>query len=144
MAHEILSVKLCELEDQFSRLNSRIYLSEMADHPRLQREIRELDRECEETDLTLRKKLQRSRAGIVSVLSDSYGEIGEIMERTKAALRDRTTGESSDMAAEDKILLAEYALDFAMQAANQALLLSMKAIDAQLIQQQKGDHDERS
>ena len=33
--------------------------------------------------------------------------------------------------AEEKILLAEYALDFAVQAANRALLLAMEAIDAQ-------------
>ena len=35
-------------------------------------------------------------------------------------------------AAEEKTLLAEYALDFAMQAADHAILLSMEAIDAQL------------
>lgn len=39
MAHEILSVKLCELENQLSRLSSRIYLSETAGNERLQQEI---------------------------------------------------------------------------------------------------------
>ena len=34
--------------------------------------------------------------------------------------------------AEEKVLLAEYALDFAMQAADNALLISLKAMDAQM------------
>ena len=42
-----------------------------------------------------------------------------------------------ETAVEEKLLLAEYALDFAHQAADRALLLSMEAIDAQL-QQQEG------
>ena len=40
-------------------------------------------------------------------------------------------------AAEEKILLAEYALDFAIYAADHALLISMEAIEAQLSQQEK-------
>ena len=39
---------------------------------------------------------------------------------------------------EEKILLAEYALDFAHQAADRALLLSMDAINAQMFQQEEG------
>ena len=39
---------------------------------------------------------------------------------------------------EEKILLAEYALDFAHQAADRALLLSMEAIEAQLLQREEG------
>ena len=41
------------------------------------------------------------------------------------------------MSAEEKILYAEYALDFAMQAANHALLISLEAMDAQMEQQEK-------
>ena len=38
MAHEILSVKLCELENQLARLSSRIQLSEVAGHEELRQE----------------------------------------------------------------------------------------------------------
>ena len=75
MAHEILSVKLCELEEQFARLSSRIHLSETADRQQLQQEIQALCRECAETELTLQTKLQRSKAEIVSILADSYAEV---------------------------------------------------------------------
>jgi hypothetical protein len=130
MAHEILSVKLCELEEQFSRLSSRIQLAEMADGDRLHQEIAALARDCAETELTLKKKLRMSRAELVSVLSDTYIEVEGCIERAKAKLTDKMSGKAA--AAEEKTLLAEYALDFAMQAADHALLLSMEAIDAQL------------
>lgn len=139
MAHEILSVKLCELEEQLARLSSRIHLSETADQLQLQREIQALRRECTETELTLASKLQRSQAEMVSVLASSYGEVERSIQKAKAALYEQTVPcGDPEAAAEKKILLAEYALDFALQAANRALLLAMEAIDAQLTGQ-KGD-----
>ena len=42
---------------------------------------------------------------------------------------------------EEKILLAEFALDFAQRAAERALLISLEAIDAQLVWQQKEGKD---
>lgn len=141
MAHEILSVKLCELEEQFSRLSSRIHLSEMAGHLQLQQEISTLRRECDETELTLRTKLRCSRAGTVSILADSYGEVERSVQRAKTALQKQATRSGSpEAAAEEKILLAEYALDFALQGANRALLLAMEAIDAQYTGQE-GDKE---
>lgn len=139
MAHEILAVKLCELEDQLSRLSSRIHLSETADHAQLQQEIQALHRECTETELTLHRKLQRSRAKMVSVLADSYGEMERSVQKARTALQEQAVHRGDpESLEEEKILLAEYALDFALQAANRALLLAMEAIDAQLTGQ-KGD-----
>ena len=56
-------------------------------------------------------------------------------DQLQAMARDNPDPEA---AVEEKLLLAEYALDFAHQAADRALLLSMEAIDAQL-QQQEGE-----
>lgn len=137
MAHEILAVKLCELEEQLARLSSRIHLSETSDRTQLQEEIRALRRECAETELSLQTKLQRSRAELVSVLADSYGEIRQSVRQARAALQEEAARRADpEAAAEEKILLAEYALDFALQAANHALLLAMEAIDAQLAGQE--------
>ena len=135
MAHEILSVKLCELEEQLSRLSGRIHLSETADHARLDQEIRALGRECDETELALRAKLQHSRSGMVSILGEFYGEVEKTVRMARDTLQRQRDGDDPERQVEEKILLAEYALDFALQAANRALLLSMQAIDAQLTQQ---------
>ena len=132
MAYEILAVKLCELEDRLARLSSRIHLSEIAGHAQLQREIESLSRECTEAELTLCKRLQLSRAEIVSTLADTYMEIEQSIQKAKSELQAQAAGrDDPDVVAEEKILLAEYALDFAMQSADRALLLSMEAIDAQ-------------
>ena len=137
MAHEILSVKLCELEDQLARLNSRIHMSETADRGRLQGEILALRRECAENELTLRTKLRCSRSGMVGALADSYGEIEQHVQKAKAAMREQAARRGKDQAdAEEKLLLVEYALDFALQASNRALLLAMEAIAAQLAGQE--------
>lgn len=139
MAHEILSVKLCELEDQLTRLSSRIHLSESAARPQLRREIQALRRECAETELSLQARLRHSRAELAPILARSYGEVEQSLQTAQAALRTQTARHSSSEAvAEEKILLAEYGLDFALQAANRALLLAMEAIEAQY-PKRKGD-----
>ncbi|HIU47656.1 MAG TPA: hypothetical protein IAC59_10440 [Candidatus Fimadaptatus faecigallinarum] len=63
----------------------------------------------------------------------------QIIQKSKAQLQ-ALAAESPDAESvvEEKILLAEYALDFAHQAADRALLLSMDAINAQLTQQEEG------
>ena len=133
MAHEILSFKLCQLDDRLEKLHSRIRMSETADHSQLRREIGQLERECTETELALRSRLQLSKSALVTVLSRSYGEMEQIIRRAEADLRgEAETEPDGDAWAEAKLLLAEYALDFAQQAADRALLLSMDAIDTEL------------
>lgn len=138
MTHEILSVKLCELEEQISRLSSRIHLSETAGHDQLRQEIRALSKECTETELTLREKLRLSKAEVVATLAKAYEEVEQLIQKAKSELETQAASrDDGDAAVEEKILLAEYVLDFAVEAANRALLLSMEAIDAQLTSQEK-------
>ena len=132
MAHENLSVKLCELDEQLARLQGRIHLSELEEPPRLRQEIEALLRENTEAALTLQARLRHSRAGMVAVLAEAYGDVERRVEAAMDALAAQAAGCcDSKAAAEGKILLAEYALDFALQAANHALLDSLKAIESQ-------------
>ncbi len=136
MAHEILSVKLYQLDEQLGRLHSRIHISETATHDRLRREIDALEQERIQADAVLRERLHRSKAPLVSVLSRNYGQIEGIIQEMCHQLAEMESGcADGETMAEDKILLAEYALDFAQQAAERALLLSLEAIDAQLLLQ---------
>ena len=134
MPHEILSVKLCELDDRIGRLHGRVHLSESACHSRLRQEIEAMGRECEAAELALGQKLQYSRSENAKALFLAYEQIRQIIDNVQA--RPGPAGDA-DQAAEEKILLAEYALDFAQQAADRALLLSMDAIDAQLWQKER-------
>ncbi|WP_297213138.1 hypothetical protein [uncultured Flavonifractor sp.] len=139
MAHEILSVKLCQLDDSVGRLHSRIHMSETSNHQHLQQEIAVLEQECMDAEAALRENLRRSKSSLVSVLARGYGQVEHDIEQSKTQLQQLVgTGPDSE-AVEERLLLAEYLLDFAHRAADRALLFSMKAIDAQLTQQEKGE-----
>ena len=139
MAHEILSVKLCQLDERMERLHSRIHISETACQSRLQQEIDALTQECDQAEATLRESLARSKSGVASLLAQGYDQVGRIIRSTKDRLQSiATANPDQEAAVEEKILLAEYALDFAHQAADRALLLSMDAISAQMFQQEEG------
>ena len=132
MAHEILSVKLCQLDDRVGRLHSRIHMSETARHSQLRQEIDALEQECAAAELALRQELQMSKSTYVAALAKSYEEMEQVVKNTRSRLRTMTgCCEDPEACAEAKVLLAEYALDFAHQAADRALLLAMEAIDAQ-------------
>ena len=135
MAHEILTLKLRELEDQFSHLSRRIYSSQTADHKQLQQEMTALSQEWNQASDDLRQSLQQSRAQIASVLANAYAEVEQRADNTLQG--HGHTPEDSDASSEEKILIAEYSLDFALLAANRALLLSLQAIDAQLTQEER-------
>ena len=72
---------------------------------------------------------------MVTGLSVSYNQVEQIIQETKNKMKMPGGGQEAEK--EEKILLAEYALDFAMQAADRALLLSLQAIDAQMTQQER-------
>ena len=137
MAHEILAVKLCELDRKVGELHGRIQQSETTTQQQLRQEIQDLRAECKSSDQMLRNNLKFSRAKKVRKLADAYAEVMQIVRETKDSLKypDWDTFQK-EASAEEKILMAEYALDFAMQTADHALLISMEAIDAQMTQQE--------
>ena len=74
-------------------------------------------------------------AGILQQLQNLL--TGFVVERARGLVAQEQLGISfteettKELSAENKILLAEYFLDFAMQASNYALLMSLEAIHAQ-------------
>lgn len=139
MSREILTAKLGQLEDQVERLHTCIHMSEAASHSQLKRQIDALERECVEAESALRRDMQRSKSGLVPILAQSYDQVGRIIQSSKQRLQ-ALEADSPDVEAvvEEKLLLAEYALDFAHLAAARALLISMDAIDAQIVQEEEG------
>lgn len=139
MARELLSVKLGELDREFEKLRSRIHLGEEASREEIEREIVQLRRDCASNELNLRSKLSLSRAETVSRLSKTYGRVEQIIKDAKEEISFPASAEewTKSLSAEEKALLAEYALDFAVQAANRALLISLEAINDALELQEK-------
>ena len=142
MTHDILSVKLYELDKAIGQMHSRIEQGEMDCPEQVEKDIQELRRECRENREMLHNKMKYSKAKLVGRIAEAYDNRREIMlqqdkvdqviqiaqEQLGISFTEETTKELS---AENKILLAEYFLDFAMQASNYALLMSLEAIHAQ-------------
>ena len=60
MDQGILSVKLCEMEKEYGRLQSRIQLFQDRDHKRLLEEIRRMEDEAAQETLLLEKRMRGS------------------------------------------------------------------------------------
>ena len=82
--------------------------------------------------LAFQTKLKFSRSPMVGKLASSYETIEAFIDRERAE-QDGPFSEvwRRGLSAEEALLLAEYSLDFAAQAANHALLLSLEAVSAQ-------------
>ena len=135
MAHEILSVKMYELDKKLEQTHSRIQLAESMDTERLHQQIQNLRQECQESRITLENRLRHSKTDCVMKLAGVYDQVeaavGKVLEAENINLKNKEPIFGNVLpGTEEKILTAEYALDFAMQAVNRALLVSLQAIEA--------------
>ena len=111
----------------------------------LQQEIEALRREYQENEQMLKNNLRFSRAPSVAALCQAYTEVEKVLERLREQVGEESrenkaaqSGGQKETSAlmesdpvEEKLLFAEYAIDFAMQAADRALLISMEAAGAE-------------
>lgn len=142
MNYGIFTAKLLEVDEKIGKIHSRISYGETADFAQLDIEIENLRRECLETEVALENELRGSRFQSTGKLAENYRKIEQIIRASKQDL----LGLSSDakvsvLSVEEKILFAEYALDFAVQAVNRALLISMEAIREQKLQEEQEGED---
>lgn len=138
MTHEILTLKLQELDDQFSRLSRRIHSSQAADQIQIRQELSALSEEYTARLSALQQSLLQSRAEVAAVLASTYAEVEQAIQQADRTLERRARSLTDrEVQAEEKVLLAEYALDFALLAANRSLLLSLQALDAQFTQDER-------
>ena len=116
MTHEVMNVKLCELDERIACLHSRVRLTETTEASALRQEAAALERQCSETALALRRKLDHTRGDVARELCETYEAIESRMDgmgRNLEAIFSR-----SEAPEEAETLLAEYALDFALLAAD--------------------------
>ena len=128
----IFAVKLCELEQEYGRLQSRIHLFEGKDAAQAQQEILRLQDEYREHKLLLDEQIRSSRSSAVSSLSKAQLEYGQrveqiLNEELPNEMRGRNQSCAEDQA-EVMTLYAEYAIDFATQSMRQALAAALSAV----------------
>lgn len=129
MSHEILSAKLNEMDRKLTKLHGRILNCEHVSDVRLKEEITCLQFEIDEEEKLVFQTLMESKSDISIELRM---KLKTLKDQYRSALNqfEIDLQESKDPV-EKKCLFAEYGVDFALLAANHALLQAMKAIEAQ-------------
>ena len=90
MAHEILLVKLYEMNKEFAKLHSRIELTGTSDLEQIKTEIKVLHKECQENRLILQNQLKFSRAPKVRQISVAYDRIEAIIKEAQKDLFEKS------------------------------------------------------
>lgn len=144
----IFAIKLCELEQEYGRLQSRIRLFEEKDTAQIQGEVSRLQDEYQERKLLLDERVRSSRSSAVAELSKAQLEYGQRAERIlNEELPDEMRGRNQSCAedqAEAMALYAEYAIDFATQVMRQALAAALSAVVLQQRAEQEAQkHSEK-
>lgn len=136
----IFAVKLCELEREYGRLQSRIHLIQEKEPAQVLEELGRLQDEYQERRLLLDERVRASRSPAVAALAQAQLEFGARAERILTEeLPDEMRGRNQSGAedrAEAMALYAEYAIDFATQMMRHALIAALSAIALQ----QKAEH----
>lgn len=140
LKHGIFAVKLCELEREYGRLQSRIHLLQAKEPTQVQEELERLLDEYRERKYLLDERVQASRSPVVAALAQAQLEFAAHAEQILTddlpnEMRGRNQSDAEDQA-EAMSLYAEYAIDFATQAMRYALIASLSAI----VLQQKAEH----
>lgn len=132
MTNDIFSVKLYEMDKVIGQIHSRVEQGEKDSPEQLAEDIRVLRNECRENRENLHNKMKYSKAKLVGRISEAYERVDQVIQEVQQQLGISFAEEQiSELSAENKILMAEYLLDFAMLAADHALLTSLEAIKAQ-------------
>lgn len=143
----IFAYKLCELEEEYGRLQSRIYLFQSKDEAQVQKELDQLRDEGREHQLLLDERIRASRSPAVAALAQAQLEFGRRVEQVlHEELPDEMRGRNQTSAedqAEAMSLFAEYAIDFATQSMRYALIAALSAIALQRKAERKTDTDNK-
>lgn len=134
MDDSIFAVKLYEMEEQYGKLRNCIRACEQGGRERIRAVLREAEDEYRENTLLLEKKVVLSRSQAVAKLAkaqlDYRHETGKLLAGLAGDVHcDENTPEQDKEEAD--LLYAEYAIDFATLAMQQALISALSALDRQ-------------
>ena len=122
MEQDMLAGKLAEVDAQLAGVHAKLQSAAQMESTELNSAIAQTREETEQCARALAERLRHSRAHQVGEIADAFEEIREIVSRVQTEVRGDESGE------EMQLLFAEYAMDFAMQAARHALLVALEAI----------------
>ena len=131
----VFAVKLYEMEEQYGKLQCRIRICEEGGREKIHSELEKAREEYKENTLLLEEKARTCRSGAVTRLVqaqlDYRHKKGDGMK--KQLIKDIHSQDSSPREDEKEadMLYAEFAMDFATLAMQQALISALTALDSQ-------------
>lgn len=131
---ELFSVKLRELERQYQEMKNQIALMQQKDHEKIRQELQKRKNIYDKTIRLLREKTSDCRSPAVKALNEAQTAYDLQVQTIMKEDMPRYMGgyERQEAKAEAKALYAEYSIDFAVQAAQSALLAALSALDEQM------------
>ena len=138
---DIFAVKLIELEQQYAKLLAHLRACSSSDKETVRREIERIAGEHREAELLLRQRVESSRSPAVSKLAKIQLTCTQEMERLTQGQMAKDMHSEMNRDGEDEaeanLLYAEYAVDFATEAARHALMASLIALYKQMELEEK-------
>ena len=140
IGQEVFAVKLYELEQQYGKLQSHLQLLDRVLREQIAEERKKAEMEYRESDLLLQERVKASRLEAVAELAKAQVEYRNKVESLlKKQLRGDTEEEDR---AETAALYAEYAIDFATQSMQYALIAALSAMERQMkLEEKKGESE---
>lgn len=123
MEQDVLAGKLAEVDAQLAGVHAKLRSAAQMESAEMDAAIAQTREETEQCAHALAERLRHSRAHQVGEIADAFEEIREIVRRVQTEVR-----RGDESGEEMQLLFAEYAMDFAMQAARHALLVALEAI----------------
>ena len=143
--HNILEAKLCELEQRYNKMCTKIRDAQNEDHEVLHRDLQELLEKYEIREEQLHREIEECRSPAIAALSSAQLEYcrrtGHILQEELAGYIHGECSDASLDRLEGMALFAEYAADFAAQAMDFALLATLSAIDLELEHEEKNKEE---
>ena len=134
----IFAVKLYEMEEQYGKLQCRIRLCEQGGSGKIHSELKKAEEEYKENTMLLEEKARSSRSLAVQRLIRAQLDY---RQKTEDLMKDdiiKDIHSEDNSPEEDKteadLLYAEFAMDFATLAMQQALISALAALDRQEIE----------
>ena len=140
IGQEVFAVKLYELEQQYGKLQSHLHVCSTEEREQIAEERKKAEMEYRESDLLLQDRVKASRLEAVAELAKAQVEYRNKVESLlKKQLRGDTEEEDR---AETAALYAEYAIDFATQSMQYALIAALSAMERQMkLEEKKGESE---
>lgn len=128
----VFAFKLYEMEEQYGKLQCRVRICEEGSRDKIHSELKRAEDEYEESTMLLREKAKSCRSRAVAKLSQAQLDYRQKVEELKKQIKDDLHSEDSSAEDDEReagMLYAEFAMDFATLAMQQALISVLNALD---------------